>query len=113
MNAEFYAFGFHLWYMKPYEVRTLIKNIMGTPGCCIGFTGNVDCNMEEDPDISDITRLIDFIYLSQTSLCCPDESDIDGSGRPFSEPGGDPDITDVTRLIDYLYLAHTPLAPCR
>ena len=113
MDVEFYAFGFHLWYMKPYEARTLVRNIMGTSGCCLDFTGNVDCSMEENPDISDITRLIDFLYLSRTSLCCPEESDSDGSGRPFGEAGGDPDISDITRLIDYLYLSHTPLAACR
>ncbi|MBN1211512.1 MAG: C10 family peptidase, partial [candidate division Zixibacteria bacterium] len=33
-------------------------------GCCIGQTGNVDCSALEEPDISDITRLIDYLYLS-------------------------------------------------
>ena len=73
--------------------------------CCVGFTGNVDCSQDENPDITDITRLIDFLYLSHAPLCCPDEADCDGSG-------GDPDITDITRIIDYLYLSHNPLYPC-
>lgn len=74
-------------------------------GCCIGKTGNVDCSESEDPDISDITRLIDFLYLSHIPLCCPDEADVDASG-------GDPDISDITRLIDFLYLSHNPLPDC-
>ena len=72
---------------------------------CIGYTGNVDCSPEESPDISDITRLVDFLYLSHARLCCPEEADVDVSG-------GDPDISDITRLIDYLYLSHEPLPDC-
>ena len=80
--------------------------------CCIGMRGNVNCSASEDPDISDITRLVDFLYLTREELCCPLEADIDGSGRPFGIPGGDPDVTDVTRLIDYLYLSKTPITDC-
>jgi len=73
--------------------------------CCVGTVGNVDCSESEDPDISDITRLIDFLYLSHVELCCPEEADTDVSG-------GDPDISDITRIIDFLYLSHEPLADC-
>lgn len=74
-------------------------------GCCVGFTGNVDCSELEMPDISDIVRLIDYLYLSHLPLCCPDEADVNVSG-------GEPDISDIVRLIDYLYLSHEPLADC-
>lgn len=77
--------------------------------CCLGFTGNVDCSESEDPDITDITRLIDYLYLSRAPLCCPEETDINGSG---GYPDTDPDISDVTQLIDFLYLSHTPLSDC-
>jgi len=73
--------------------------------CCEGLTGNVDCSESEDPDISDITRLIDYLYLSHLPLCCPDEADCDGSG-------GDPDISDITAIISHLYIAHEPLVEC-
>jgi len=65
----------------------------------------VDCSASEDPDITDITTLIDNLYLSHRPLCCPEEADINGSG-------GDPDISDITLLIDHLYLSHMPLADC-
>ncbi|MDD5427306.1 MAG: SBBP repeat-containing protein, partial [candidate division Zixibacteria bacterium] len=74
--------------------------------CCVGTTGNADCSMIDEPDISDITRLIDYLYISHTPLCCPEEADVNASGGP------DPDISDITRLIDYLYLSHTPLPDC-
>lgn len=78
-------------------------------GCCLGFVGNVDCSPDENPDITDISRIIDFLYLSHNPLCCPEETDIDGSG---GYPETDPDITDISRLIDYLYLSHDPLPDC-
>lgn len=73
--------------------------------CCLDFTGNVDCSPIEIPDISDITRLIDYLYISHSPLCCRTEADADGSG-------GQPDISDITRLIDFLYLSHDPLSSC-
>jgi len=73
--------------------------------CCFGVTGNVDCSEIEEPDISDITRLIDFLYISHAELCCPDEADVDASGS-------DPDISDITYLIDHLYLSHKDLPEC-
>ena len=77
--------------------------------CCSGMTGNVNCSESDDPDISDITRLIDYLYLSREPLCCEQEADTNGSNGP---PESEPDISDVTYLIDYLYLSRRPLAEC-
>ncbi|MBN1212767.1 MAG: VCBS repeat-containing protein [candidate division Zixibacteria bacterium] len=74
-------------------------------GCCFGVTGNVDCTEEEIPDISDITRLIDYLYISHAELCCPEEADVNDSG-------GEPDISDITYLIDHLYISHKDLPEC-
>ncbi|MFZ5979168.1 MAG: T9SS C-terminal target domain-containing protein [Candidatus Zixiibacteriota bacterium] len=74
-----------------------------TVTCGFGRSGNVNCSASDEPDISDITRLIDFLYLSHAPLCCLAEADANNSG-------GDPDISDITKLIDYLYLSHAPLA---
>ena len=74
-------------------------------GCCKGTVGNVNCSEEEEPDITDITRLIDYLYLSHAQLCCPVEADANGSG-------GEPDISDITKLIDFLYLSHAALPDC-
>jgi len=75
-------------------------------GCCVGLTGNVNCSADEEPDISDITRLIDYLYLAKNALCCSEEADADGSG-------GEPDISDITAIIDYLYISHTLLVTCQ
>ncbi|MFZ5980717.1 MAG: hypothetical protein ACOYVF_08805 [Candidatus Zixiibacteriota bacterium] len=73
-------------------------------GCCEGIRGDANCS-GGDPDISDITRLIDYLYLSHAALCCLEEADANGSG-------GEPDISDITKLIDNLYLSHQPLPNC-
>jgi hypothetical protein len=73
-------------------------------GCCIDVTGDANCS-GGDPDISDITRLIDYLYLSHSPLCCLGEADVNASG-------GEPDISDITYLIDHLYLSHKALKPC-
>lgn len=91
-------------YENQYE-PVLISGLITSTGCCKGMTGNVDCSEIEEPDIADITRLIDFLYTSHTPLCCPDEADCDGSG-------GTPDISDITALINYLYLSHNPVVDC-
>ncbi|MBN1211645.1 MAG: fibrobacter succinogenes major paralogous domain-containing protein [candidate division Zixibacteria bacterium] len=63
--------------------------------------GDIDCS-GGDPDITDITRLIDYLYLSHDPLCDPLLADVNDSG-------GEPDMSDVSRLIDFLYGSHEPL----
>lgn len=73
--------------------------------CCADLTGNVDCSVGDGVDISDLSALIDYLYISFASLCCPEEANSDG------QPGTD--IADLAALIDYLYISFTPLAPCQ
>ncbi|MFZ5979683.1 MAG: M14 family zinc carboxypeptidase [Candidatus Zixiibacteriota bacterium] len=61
------------------------------------YCGDVNCSNELEPDIADITRIIDYLYLSHSPLCNPEAADVNGSG-------GEPDISDITSLISYLYL---------
>jgi len=85
---------------KPFDMAMCLMEI-----CCVGGRGNVNCSDEEEPDISDITRLIDYLYITHSPLCCPEEADTNDSG-------GEPDISDITRLIDFLYISHAPMASC-
>jgi hypothetical protein len=72
--------------------------------CCIGLTGNVDCDPLDGVDISDLSALIDYLYISFTPLCCTAEANCDGS------PGID--ISDLSCMIDFLYISFTPPLPC-
>ncbi len=73
--------------------------------CCIGVTGNVDCDGSQGVDISDLSTLIDHLYISFVPLCCPQEANCDG------QPGID--ISDLTTLIDYLYISFVATAACQ
>lgn len=76
-------------------------------GCCIGQTGNADCDPANGTDISDLSRMIDYLYISFAPLCCQQAANTDGSGD------GNVDISDLSRLIDYLYISFTPTAACQ
>ena len=73
--------------------------------CCLGVSGNVDCDLTQGVDISDLSALIDYLYITFTPLCCPQEANCDG------QPGVD--IADLSALIDYLYISFTPTAVCQ
>jgi len=73
--------------------------------CCVALTGNVDCDPSDGADISDLTALIDNLYITFAPLCCDGEANTDG------QPGID--ISDLTALIDYLYISFAPPAACQ
>jgi len=87
------------WYIDDLEVTT--------GGCCIGLRGNVDCDSDDLTDLSDLTRLIDYLFLSFEPLCCLEEANVNDPS------GGLIDLGDLTRLIDYLFISFTPLAECQ
>ncbi len=72
--------------------------------CCDVLTGNVDCDSEGGVDISDISALIDYLYISYRPLCCSHAADTDADFKR--------DLSDLTRLIDRLYISFEPLAQC-
>ncbi|MBI5266915.1 MAG: hypothetical protein HY851_06750 [candidate division Zixibacteria bacterium] len=74
--------------------------------CCVASAGNVDCSPEDGVDISDLSALIDYLYISFTPLCCVKEANIDG------DPSEGVDISDLSALIDYLYISFSPPAVC-
>jgi hypothetical protein len=80
-------------------------SILVPTSCCRGLTGNIDCDPGDYVDISDLTALIDNLYISLAPLCCPAEANCDG------EPGVD--IADLTALIDFLYISFSQTASCQ
>lgn len=85
--------------------RDVSDSVFCVTQCCIGQTGNVDCDLNDGSDISDLSTLIDNLYISFSPLCCPTEANTDG------QPGID--ISDLSALIDYLYISFTPTAACQ
>jgi hypothetical protein len=58
-------------------------------------------------DISDLSALIDYLYVSFTPLCCKAEANLDDSSD------GNADISDLSALIDYLYVSFNLPAACQ
>jgi hypothetical protein len=71
--------------------------------CCEGRVGDANKQGGDDPTISDVSILIDHLFISGTPLPCLEEADINQSGGldPYTE---DITISDVSMLIDYLFI---------
>jgi hypothetical protein len=87
-----------------YEPVTYAGAVTLAGGCCVGHTGNVNNDPENVVDISDLTGLVNHLFVTFVDLECPDEGDVNGDG--------DIDISDVTVLVNYLFVNQQPLAPC-
>lgn len=86
----------------PQTIRVLDS---GLP-CCLGIRGDVnyDGNGHGHPDISDLTRLITYLFRSGEPLPCRLEADFDNSGNI--------NVADPVLLIDYLFQRGLPLSEC-
>jgi hypothetical protein len=93
---------------SPVEANSvLVTPTAGPAYCCVGVAGNIDNDPHHVVDIGDLTRLIDYLYISRTSLECPAEANLDiGQDEVV-------DIADLTYLIAFLYLNAESPAVCR
>ena len=74
--------------------------------CCRGFTGNVNFDIVDLTDISDLTRLVNYLFVTFVPLACPEEANITG------DLAGDIDISDLTRLVNFLFVTFELPAEC-
>ncbi|UCC45448.1 MAG: M28 family peptidase [Candidatus Zixiibacteriota bacterium] len=77
---------------------------IGDACCCVGLTGNVDGDPNDVCDVGDLTRLIDFLFISYQPLGCAAEANVDGEASV--------DVGDLTKLIDYLFISYTDPEVC-
>jgi hypothetical protein len=79
-------------------------------GCCGQYTGGItgNCNCSEDGKLtlSDITRLIDRVYISKLPLCCEASGNTNGSADCKIT------LSDITVLIDAVYISKLPPEAC-
>jgi len=74
------------------------------PSCCIGMTGNVDCDPQQAVDGIDLSELIDHLFISLDPVCCEPEANMDLEGGI--------DGADLSSLIDHLFISIDPLPDC-
>jgi hypothetical protein len=79
---------------------------IGCTDCCLGTTGNVNLDTDDQVDVSDLSTLVNSLFLTFEPLPCPAEANING------DPNCDIDITDLTGLVNYLYITMEPLPRC-
>jgi len=73
-------------------------------GCCIARRGNVDGDIFDACDISDVTYLGDYLYSGGSAPSCFNEADVWVDGNL--------DISDYSALIDYLYMGGAAPPAC-
>jgi len=79
--------------------------------CCIGKVGDVNGEGGDEPTISDISRLIDMLYITLDPVACIAEGDTNQSGGYFPT-ATDITIGDVSELVEHLYISQQPLRDC-
>ena len=68
-----------------------------TPWACGDLTGDLKANL------ADITRMIDYVYISRAELDYKRAGNVDGSSN------GNINLADITRLIDHVYISRAEL----
>ena len=71
-----------------------------------GITGNANCSEDGKLTLSDISRLIDRVYISKSLLCCEAAGNTNGSTDCKLT------LSDISRLIDAVYISKLPPAAC-
>ncbi len=71
-----------------------------------GFSGNTNCSTDGKITLSDISTLIDRVYISKLALCCEENGNTNGS------LDGEITLSDITRLIDKVYISKDQTASC-
>ena len=84
---------------------------IGDACCCGAFTGgqtgNTDCSPDGKCNLTDVSALIDHVYLSRNPLCCQTDGNVSG------DLDGIVNLQDITALIDHIYLSKNPTANCQ
>lgn len=73
---------------------------------CTGVTGNINCDVDELVTISDLTTLIDYLFVRGELGCCAGEANIFEPSNPMIN------IMDLTAFIQYYYYENFPLTVC-
>ncbi len=72
--------------------------------CCRGIRGNVNCDPNDQINVSDLTYLIGILFTGGPPPCCWEEADINGDGTY--------NITDVVYFVAFLFSGGPPPPPC-
>lgn len=77
-----------------------------TGACCTGLTGNVNGDYEETVNLTDLTVLINHLFVTFQPLACRAEANTSG------DAACELNLTDLTALVNWLFVTFEPVAPC-
>lgn len=83
--------------------------IMAQQECCVGTRGNVDGSLDQAVTLSDLSAMIDNLFITLTPLTCWEEGNLDGS---LPEGPGSVTLSDLSALIDHLFITLGPYPAC-
>lgn len=75
-------------------------------GCCSGLTGNVNNDPGNVVNLSDLTQLVNHLFVTFAPLGCRSEGNTSGDNNCALT------LTDLTILVNYLFVTFQPPAPC-
>ncbi len=76
-------------------------------GCCVApIRGNVNGDINDEVNISDLTYLVDFLFKGGSPPACAEEANVDGDAN------GDILVSDLTYLVAYLFSGGPAPANC-
>ncbi len=67
-------------------------------GCCLGIRVNVDGDVNDQADISDLVYLVDYIFVGGIAPVCLEEADLDGVDNSINI-----DISDLVYMVDFVF----------
>ena len=79
---------------------------VGSGSCCVGFTGNVNNDPQGDVNLTDLTVLVNHLFVTFEPLACPAAANANG------DAACDLTLSDLTRLVNNLFVTFDPTAAC-
>jgi len=83
-----------------------IGDLCDANACCVGATGNISGDAADEVNLTDVTMLINHLFVTFEPLLCPAEANVSG------DAAGDVNLTDVTILVNHLFITHELVADC-
>lgn len=79
---------------------------ISSESCCRGMTGNTNNDAGDVVSLTDLTLLVNHLFVTFDPLGCRPEGNTNG------DPNCDLTLTDLTQLVNHLFVTFMPLADC-
>ena len=81
--------------------------VLDETSCCQGLTGNIDQDPGGVVNLTDLTQLVNSLFVTFDPLPCVEAANTNG------DPLGEVTLSDLTVLVNSLFVTFVPTAPCQ